>query len=179
MAHIHTQANQHDLTVSAFIIRVDGDEPTVMLHNHLKIRRLLQFGGHVELEENPWQGLIRELREEAGYAVDQLQVLQPSARLDMSFSTAVAHPIPFSLNTHRFKDEDHFHSDLVYAVTTSQDPKLSRAAGESADIHQYTITQLAAIAPEQIYDQTRDSATYVLEHLLRTWQAVPATHWQL
>jgi len=63
MAHIHTQPGQHDHTASAYIVRTDFDEPKIMLHLHRKIGKYLQFGGHVELHETPWQAVVHELRE--------------------------------------------------------------------------------------------------------------------
>ncbi len=53
MAHIHTQPGQHDHTASAYIFRVDFDEPKLVLHLHRKINKYLQFGGHIELHETP------------------------------------------------------------------------------------------------------------------------------
>lgn len=67
MPHIHTEPGQHDLTVSAYIVRMDLPEPAIILHKHRKLNKWLQFGGHVEPHENPWQAVQREIREESGY----------------------------------------------------------------------------------------------------------------
>lgn len=84
MAHIHTNPGEHDLTASAFIVRDDFEEPRLLLHMHKKLHILLQPGGHVELNENPWQAIEHELREETGYTFDELEVLQPKDRLRFS-----------------------------------------------------------------------------------------------
>src|SRR3954466_7704978 len=63
MPHIHHEPGQHDFTTSAFIVRTDRSEPQAVLHEHRKIGKLLQFGGHIELTESPWQALLREVRE--------------------------------------------------------------------------------------------------------------------
>ena len=177
MPHIHNQPGEHDLTASAFIIRTDGPEPKVVLHHHLKAGVLLQFGGHIELNENPWQGLVRELREESGYEVEQLKVLQPPNSFKNNFDGSLIHPLPFSLNTHRFMHENHFHSDLAYAMTTHQDPVGLLDARESSSIHQYTLAQLAALPSDEIYDQTRSHASFILKRLLRQWEAIAANTW--
>lgn len=78
MAHIHTGLGQHDLTVSAFIVRGAPDGPRLLLHRHKKLALVLQPGGHVELAENPWAAIIREIAEETGYSATQLVVLQQS-----------------------------------------------------------------------------------------------------
>lgn len=55
----------------------EGDEPRIILHKHRKLKMLLQFGGHVELDETPWQAVLREIAEESGYDKNQLKLLQP------------------------------------------------------------------------------------------------------
>jgi len=64
MAHIHTAPNQHDHTVTAYIIRIDKDEPRALLHMHKKLNVLLPVGGHIELDETPWAAMAHELEEE-------------------------------------------------------------------------------------------------------------------
>ena len=177
MSHIHTQPGQHDLTASAFIIRTDGTEPKVMLHHHLKAGVLLQFGGHIELDESPWHGLLRELREESGYDVDQLCVLQPPGGFFADFTDSQNQPVPFTINTHRFMQEHHFHSDLVYAATASEAPNIKLDPRESASIHLFTLAQLSTIPSTEIYEETRTHAIYLLSQLLHMWEAVPAIKW--
>lgn len=74
MPHIHEGDGQHDLTAGAFIIRFDQDEPKGLLHFHRKLHKLLPIGGHVELNESPWQAIAHELDEESGYSMSQLMV---------------------------------------------------------------------------------------------------------
>ena len=76
MAHIHTEPGQHDHTVSVYLVLLDGKTPEILLHLHKKYRRLMQFGGHVELNEDPWQAIIHELEEETRYVISELKILQ-------------------------------------------------------------------------------------------------------
>src|SRR5690349_16040516 len=100
MSHIHTEFGQHDHTVSAYVIRTDFEEPKLMLHLHRKFGRYAQFGGHIELNETPWQAIAHELEEESGYMLDNVQILQPSKRLS-SVVSAVVHPHAISHVTMR------------------------------------------------------------------------------
>lgn len=178
MPHIHNEPGQHDFTTSAFIIRTDGPEPMIMLHLHRKLNMLLQFGGHIELDESPWRGLLRELREEIGYEPDQLSVLQPPQRLTLRSAAAIAHPLPFLFNTHPFNPAgDYKHSDLTYAVITAEAPRLAIAPGESSLVRTFTLAQLADVSPDDIYEETRESARFALEHAMHDWEPVPATAW--
>jgi len=52
MSHIHTQPGQHDMTVSAFIVRQVDGEWKCLVHLHKKAGKLMQVGGHVELGVN-------------------------------------------------------------------------------------------------------------------------------
>lgn len=99
MAHIHTNPGEHDLTTSAFVVRDDLETPKLLLHMHKKLHVLLQPGGHVELREDPWQAITHELKEESGYALEELEILSPKA------PNAKLHPVPVVVNTHNFDDE--------------------------------------------------------------------------
>ncbi len=97
---------------SALIARTGGVEPELILHKHKLLNKYLQFGGHVELDENPWQAIIHEVAEESGYSMDQLRVLQPVSRL-RKVNGVAAHPYPVSLLTHKFGELDHYHTDIA------------------------------------------------------------------
>jgi len=61
MPHIHTMKNGHDFTTTAYIVRVDTLEPKALVHMHKKLKRLLAVGGHVEMNESPWQAIAHKL----------------------------------------------------------------------------------------------------------------------
>lgn len=174
MAHIHTMPGGHDLTVSAFIIRRDPT-PLFLVHRHKKLSLLMQPGGHVETCEDPWSGLVHEIREETGYSPDQLSVLQPMSRLaDTAHNTM--HPVPVSWGTHQM-GEDHFHSDAAYALATDQLPRHQVAEGESEELWWLPVEEL-----ERRTDVLRDSARLarvIHDHVLDAWQPVPAVEYTL
>ena len=65
MPHIH---EQYDFAVTAFIVH-DGK---VLLVNHPRYGKWLPPGGHVELDEDPVEALLREVAEETGLEVELL-----------------------------------------------------------------------------------------------------------
>ena len=171
MPHIHTDPGQHDLTTTAFIIRTDLDEPRGLLHRHRKLGLLLPVGGHVELHENPWAAIIRELEEEAGYRIDQLQVMQPVERI-RRMDGVKTHPVPLFLQTHEFKkDVGHFHVDAGFLFLTDGPPAAPPHDGESAELLWLTNTEIRARKDEmpadivQIYD-------FCFERALPSWERV-------
>lgn len=175
MPHIHTEDGHHDLTASAIIIRSDTPEPTAMLHMHKKLNKFLQFGGHVELDETPWQAINHELKEESGYDLSQLKVLQPKKRI--FFETAgLQHPIPVCLNTHPFNEEGkHFHTDLTFALTTDQQPSSLPAEGESVDIRLFTKAELNALPDSDIHPDIRNILIFVMNECMKNWEQVPTS----
>lgn len=143
MPHIHTGPGQHDLTVSAYIVRVDTKEPQCLVHMHKKLGKLMQAGGHVELNETPWAAIVHELKEETGYDVAALEVLQPT-EAPVSVHNAIIHPVPVLFNTHKISD-NHYHTDLCFAFVATSEPEASISEGESTDVRWCSITELRGL----------------------------------
>lgn len=178
MAHIHTQEGQHDSTVSACIVlEQEAEEPRVWLHKHKKLGFWLQFGGHVELDETPWQAVIHEVAEESGYDITQLKLLQPKLRIT-SLPTAKLHPQPVVVNTHNFSDT-HFHSDLTYAFVTSEQPNNGLSGDESKDLRAMTAHDIRAIPAGEIPEDARQIILFTLESLLSAWERVATDQYVL
>lgn len=173
MPHLHTKPGQHDFTVSAYIIRTDFARPKLILHQHKKLNKLLQFGGHVELDENPWSALIHEIREESGYDLAQLKLLQPESRLKNGVGGSVLHPQPVCINTHPF-NEEHFHIDIGYAFVTDQEPAHQLAADESQDIRLVSQAELLELGRAEIFDNVKDIANFIFDECLPNWEHISA-----
>lgn len=173
MPHIHTEPGQHDLTTSAFIVKLSDEQPPkILMHMHKKLGKYLQVGGHVELHENPWQALQHEIAEESGYQMQQLGLLQPEVRLKR-LSNSQLHPQPVQINTHRFSDDlDHYHIDLAYAFVTKEEPKGTVAENESSEIVFFSTNELKNLPKEKIFEDVRNTALFVLNKILDKWEVV-------
>ena len=177
MPHIHTEPGQHDITVSAYIVRTDEEEPLCLVHMHRKIGKLMQIGGHIELTETPWQSLAHELVEESGYSLDELQVVQHTADRVMEVAS-INHPTPFCVNTHSVGN-GHFHSDLCYGFVANAPAKNAPAEGESADIRWLTISEMeAAVQKNEALEDMMQIYKYLVRHL-GTYALVAATDFSL
>lgn len=173
MAHVHTGPGHHDATVSFFIVRTDLDEPHLTYHVHRKTGKLAMYGGHIELHEHPLAALRHEAVEESGYALEQLNILQPRRRLS-HLTGAVVHPVPVVSSTGQFPgDVVHFHTDLLYALTASEPPKHAPAAGESTDIRLFTRDELARVPADDIVEMWREVGDYILTDIIGTWHELP------
>jgi len=172
MPHIHTQPGQHDITVSAWIVLGENDEWKCLVHHHKKMDALMQVGGHIELDETPWQTMAHELEEESGYGLSELSVLQ-FAKDHITGTDNVAHPTPFAMNTHLVGDE-HFHSDISYGFVAKGEPRGVTADGESDDLRWMTQAELdGGVADGTVLQDVAETYRFLLAHI-DDYQRVPA-----
>jgi 8-oxo-dGTP diphosphatase len=170
MPHIHIAPGQHDHTASAFILRIEQNVPKILLHKHKKRGVLTQVGGHIELNETPWQAVLHEIEEESGYIPEQLRVLQPSKRI-RQLSGVDLHHAPLVTLTHEFSD-GHFHSDTAWAFVTSEPPRQTVGKSESADLRFLTRQELAAVPSGNIPEDVREIGLFVFDICLPEWEEV-------
>lgn len=177
MPHIHTEAGQIDHTVTAYIVRLDGDEPRTLLHMHRKLHKLLPVGGHIELHETPWAAVAHELEEESGYTLKQLHVMQPKLRITYG-QDIIIHPQPLLVNTHAIT-ADHYHTDMCYLFTTTSEPAGEVSDGESTDLRWLSREEVSNLEQDDIWHNTRATILSAFDSFLLDWEAVPATDFRI
>ena len=166
MPHINTAPGQHDHTASAYIFKIHPYDdhfqktgslkPLMLLHMHKKLKKLLQPGGHIELNETPWQTMKHELLEETGYDLSQLSIMQPLETVPtLANKDSILHPVPYVYNTHKVTDE-HFHTDIGYLFVTQEFPNHEVGEGESTDLRWVTQEELNAFTPDEISSGVKD-----------------------
>lgn len=110
MAHIH---NLIDFVVNAYIVH-DGN---VLLILHKKLQRWLPIGGHIELDEDPEEALLREIKEECELEVEVLAEKPAEKFVKHKFLFR-----PSYLDIHKLNpDFKHRHIALNYFCRTSSD----------------------------------------------------------
>jgi 8-oxo-dGTP diphosphatase len=115
MAHIHELI---DFTVMPFVLHPDGTK--ILLVFHPKYGRWMSIGGHIELDENPDQSLLKEINEECGLDVTVL-----SEKPDVKGAGYEVLWRPASVNIHD-ANAPHRHIGLVYyCLAHSADFRLS------------------------------------------------------
>lgn len=177
MPHIHTQPDQHDMTVSAYIVRQIDNVWHCMVHFHKKLDVYMQVGGHMELNETPWQALAHELEEESGYTLDELQLVQPSKNAVQTKGN-ITHPVPFSMNTHNVGNQ-HYHSDLCYGFVAENLPENETADGESDNMQWLTLSELhGSVKRGETLADVEATYTFLLDNL-DTYVQVPANSYSL
>lgn len=150
--HIHEKI---DFTASAYIVF----DNKVLLHMHKKLGKWLQVGGHIELDEDPNEAVLREAKEEAGLDIEL--VGEPVAPKNESTGTREL-VLPRFLNRHFFDEaRTHEHIDFSYfARAKSGDAK----GEEGGEIRWFTKEEIADPALDLLPD-VRRYALLALEEL--------------
>ena len=169
MPHIHTKPGEYDHTASTFLVRTDGKEPKIMLHQHKKLGRYMQFGGHIETNETPWEAVTHELLEESGYEMGQMKVLQPGQRMQAAPGGKL-HPVPIYHTSHQFNDDDHYHTDVAYALVTGEEPLHEVVPEEKTEIILLTRDELVKMPEDRVFPSVREAALFVFDVCLKEWQ---------
>lgn len=105
MPHIHDKI---DFTVDVFLVH----ENKVLLRKHDKYHKWLAVGGHIELDEDPMEAAVREVKEEAGI---DIVLDKPQKHWDAEESRDLLPPA--FLNRHHIQDgNSHEHISFVYFV---------------------------------------------------------------
>lgn len=172
MPHIHTNKNEHDFVVTAYIVRIGTPEPMALFHMHKKQNKLLPVGGHVELNETPWQAMAHELNEESGYNLDELDILQPADRIT-NLSNTILHPLPININTHHITP-DHFHTAIEYGFIASNKPTDNIKVGESTDLRWLTQVEMNKLDESQTYINAKEVYNFIFDTALTKWNRAPA-----
>lgn len=179
MPHIHNQPGQYDICVSGYIVKTtEGTEPRIILHKHHRLNMLLQFGGHVELTETPWQAVLREIAEESGYDKSQLKLLQPRYDRIASLPGVKLHPQPIAIHTYP-AGGGHYHTDISYAFITSENPIHSIASCESDDFRLLGLSDLRGLTTKQMRDNAKTIAIYTLTTVVEGWEEVDLSLYKL
>ncbi len=103
MPHIHEKI---DFTVEVFVVYKDK----VLLRLHDKHGIWLSVGGHIELDENPNQAALREVKEEVGLDIKLVDKLRQFERKEEGYEELIP---PYFLNIHNVSPA-HQHVTLTY-----------------------------------------------------------------
>src|SRR3989344_8646376 len=110
MPHIHEKI---DFTAEAFIVYKNK----VLLRMHDKLKVGMSAGGHIELDEDPVQAVIREAKEEVGLDIKVAGEVKPVENEIYNYREIIA---PKHLGRHNITNT-HEHVVFVYHATSNTD----------------------------------------------------------
>lgn len=131
MPHINEKI---DFTIEVFIVYNNK----VLLRKHDKYKIWLSVGGHIELDENPNQAAIREVKEEVGLDIELFKGETPFFNLNIEYKELIP---PMFLNIHRI-NPTHEHVTLVYFARSNTDAIKKSKKEESEECKWFTKEEL-------------------------------------
>lgn len=131
MSHIHEKI---DFVVSAYIVHKNQ----VLLVHHRELNKWLPVGGHIELDEDSDQALVREVYEETGLEQSDIEFIENMADFERLNGKSLL--CPQYLDIHGIKDS-HQHLALIYFVKSSRDD-VKLADKEHHDIRWFSYSDL-------------------------------------
>ncbi len=131
MPHLHEKI---DFTAEVFIVHKDK----VLLRKHDKYSIWLSIGGHVELDEDPNQAAIREVKEEVGLDIELWSGFQTAHLETTNFKDLIP---PAFLNRHRI-NETHEHVSFVYFGRSTSDVVINQESEHSDAIEWFSLEEM-------------------------------------
>ncbi|MFC1638402.1 NUDIX domain-containing protein [Patescibacteria group bacterium] len=114
-----------DFCVETFVVFEDK----VLLRYHDKYEKWLSVGGHIELDENPNEAAVREVKEEVGLDVELFDGQLPFEKNEAGYEELIP---PQFMNIHNITDT-HKHIAMVYFAKTNSgevvEPEREKSGG--------------------------------------------------
>ena len=152
MPHIHEKI---DFTVEVFIVF----DNKVLLRKHDKYKIWLSVGGHVELDEDPNQAALREVKEEVG-----LDIVLNGENSEFNEPNYKELLPPRFLNRHKI-NESHEHITFVYFAKSKTDKIIIPENEVSEEIKWFTLEDLND-SKYQIKESIKHYAKKALKELI-------------
>lgn len=153
MPHIHDKI---DFTVEVFVVYKNK----VLLRRHDKYNMWLSVGGHIELDEDPNEAALREVKEEVGLDIELYDVLRPFEKESSTYKELIP---PFFMNRHAV-NKAHKHVTLSYfAIAKTNRIKQTSSKEKSEECRWFTKGDL--LASKELSENVRFYALKALEKL--------------
>jgi 8-oxo-dGTP pyrophosphatase MutT (NUDIX family) len=144
-----------DYTVEVFIVH----ENKVLFRYHDKYNLWMSVGGHIELDEDPNQAAIREVKEEVGLDVVLYDKLKPFSFENDKYKELIP---PYFLNIHKVS-ETHRHVTFNYFATSVSDQVVETSHDKSGKWKWMTKEEIES--DDEIHYQKKIYALKALEEL--------------
>jgi len=128
MPHIHEKI---DFVADVFIVYKDR----VLIRKHDKYDKWLAVGGHIELDENPNQAAVREVKEEVGLDVELIGELPKLENKEWSSYRELIPPR--YMNIHDITST-HQHISLIYFTKSTSDKVVDEGQEKSKGYKWFT-----------------------------------------
>ncbi len=150
MPHIHEKI---DFTVEVFVVYKNK----VLLRKHDKYKIWLSVGGHIELDEDPNEAAIREVKEEVGL---DIELIGNTPKPEEGYKQLI---LPYFMNRHKI-NETHEHVTLIYFAKANTDKLILSEKETSEECRWFTMDELES-SDLEIKNTVREYAKTALKIL--------------
>ena len=131
MPHIHEKV---DFTVEVFVVYNNK----VLLRKHDKYKIWLSTGGHIELEDDPNQAAVREVKEEVGLDIELIPPKDWKKIEDKNHNELIP---PIFMNRHRI-NPTHEHVSLIFYAKSKTDRVIQGETEVSEECRWFSMDEL-------------------------------------
>lgn len=146
-----TILGEKHMTATVFVIS-NEKVPRVLLLDHKKLGVWMPPGGHKELNENPYENALREVKEETGIDIEAYMPRQEKVD-EHTFTIPRPYYIYEEIIGERKDELAHFHIDFGYTVTIPFQEVTLRETDHNA-MRWFTLEELRDI---KLFDNVRSS----------------------
>lgn len=153
-----TKEHKKHFTVTGYV--TTEDKGKLLLIHHKKLNKWLPPGGHLEENEVPHEGAMREVFEETGLAVTLAGIKEPDFRLSNIVDMQIPRPyaLMYQIIPENSKDIEHIHLDLVY-VFIADEYNRTLEANQTEVYGAKWLTVDEILASDDVFDAVKGFAT--------------------
>jgi 8-oxo-dGTP diphosphatase len=152
-----TAKHVRHFTVTGYVM--NSDRTKLLMIHHNKLGKWLPAGGHLEENEVPHEGAIREVLEETGVTARPVtDSFSPDLGLKGEVDMQIPHPyaLLYQLIPESSKDKEHIHLDMVYALEADENTAINAQLLEVKDARWLTKDEI--LAANDVFDSAKGFA---------------------
>jgi ADP-ribose pyrophosphatase YjhB (NUDIX family) len=152
-----TRAHRKHFTVTGYV--VNPQRTKLLVIKHKKLGKWLPPGGHLEENEVPHLGVLREVVEETGIKAN---LVIPEHTIDLEMTGAIDMQIPaphallYQVIPADKHDQEHIHLDMAFVLEAGEEQVLTHQESEVAAARWWTKAEL--INSNDVFDSVRSFA---------------------
>ena len=144
---------------------MDRKFPRTLLHFHKKLQSWLPPGGHIEINEDPYQAALREIEEETFLNPDNSSlkfIFKNKSILTNLDMRSKLLEMPYFLLEEEIEKDTHFHLDWIYyAYITEEDLETIKKNTENNNFKWFDYNAL--LNEDQCFDNVKELAFHGFE----------------
>lgn len=144
---------------------MDKKFPRTLLHFHKKLQSWLPPGGHIEINESPYEAALREIEEETSLTLNNSSlkfIFKNKSTLSKLDHRSKLLEMPYFLLEEEIETDTHFHLDWIYyAHIADEDLEIISKNMENNNFKWFDFNEL--LNEEQCFDNVKELAFHGFE----------------